>query len=158
MGLGGVAIAALPTVIFLKVPFSDGLGGVVFRAGTEPRQSDSFWISYQVKFVSFQVSRSLIAYTMYTIYNSKQMQNYTFFSEYQNFQRDFFYLAARLEQSTVIAVAPLPIKGEVGVTKCQYEYVSGFLLRQASLRAERGRASLIPSLLFSLFSLLFSWS
>ncbi len=27
MGLGGVAIAALPTVICLKVPFSDGLGG-----------------------------------------------------------------------------------------------------------------------------------
>ena len=29
MGSGGVAIAALPTVIFLKVPFSDGLGGVI---------------------------------------------------------------------------------------------------------------------------------
>ena len=29
MGSGGVAIAALPTVICLKVPFSDGLGGVV---------------------------------------------------------------------------------------------------------------------------------
>ena len=29
MGLGGVAIAALPTVIFLKVPFSDGLGGAI---------------------------------------------------------------------------------------------------------------------------------
>lgn len=28
MGSGGVAIAALPTVICLKVPFSDGLGGV----------------------------------------------------------------------------------------------------------------------------------
>ena len=27
MGSGGVAIAALPTVICLKVPFSDGLGG-----------------------------------------------------------------------------------------------------------------------------------
>ena len=27
MGSGGVAIAALPTVIYLKVPFSDGLGG-----------------------------------------------------------------------------------------------------------------------------------
>ena len=26
MGSGGVAIAALPTVICLKVPFSDGLG------------------------------------------------------------------------------------------------------------------------------------
>ena len=29
MGSGGVAIAALPTVICLKVPFSDGLGGVL---------------------------------------------------------------------------------------------------------------------------------
>ena len=29
MGSGGVAIAALPTVICLKVPFSDGLGGVM---------------------------------------------------------------------------------------------------------------------------------
>ena len=27
MGSGGVAIAALPTVICIKVPFSDGLGG-----------------------------------------------------------------------------------------------------------------------------------
>ena len=27
MGSGGVTIAALPTVICLKVPFSDGLGG-----------------------------------------------------------------------------------------------------------------------------------
>lgn len=30
MGSGGVAIAALPTVICLKVPFSDGLGGLNF--------------------------------------------------------------------------------------------------------------------------------
>ena len=30
MGSGGVAIAALPTVICLKVSFSDGLGGVFF--------------------------------------------------------------------------------------------------------------------------------
>ena len=30
MGSGGVAIAALPTVICLKVPFSDGLGGGAF--------------------------------------------------------------------------------------------------------------------------------
>ena len=30
MGSGGVAIAALPTVTCLKVPFSDGLGGVNF--------------------------------------------------------------------------------------------------------------------------------
>ena len=29
MGSGGVALAALPTVICLKVPFSDGLGGIV---------------------------------------------------------------------------------------------------------------------------------
>ena len=29
MGSGGVAIAALPTVICLKVPFSDGLGGQI---------------------------------------------------------------------------------------------------------------------------------
>lgn len=29
MGSGGVAIAALPAVICLKVPFSDGLGGEV---------------------------------------------------------------------------------------------------------------------------------
>mgnify|MGYP003540870436 CR=1 FL=1 len=36
MGSGGVAIAALPTVICLKVPFSDGLGGVksAFDIGT----------------------------------------------------------------------------------------------------------------------------
>ena len=31
MGSGGVAIAALPTVICLKVPFSDGRGGVKMR-------------------------------------------------------------------------------------------------------------------------------
>ena len=29
MGSGGVAIAALPTVICLEVPFSDGLGETV---------------------------------------------------------------------------------------------------------------------------------
>ena len=29
MGSGGVAIAALPTVICLKVPFSDSLGGAL---------------------------------------------------------------------------------------------------------------------------------
>ena len=29
MGSGGVAIAALPTVICLKVPFSDGLGDIL---------------------------------------------------------------------------------------------------------------------------------
>ena len=30
MGSGGVAIAALPTVICFKVTFSDGLGGQMF--------------------------------------------------------------------------------------------------------------------------------
>ena len=34
MGSGGVAIAALPTVICLKVPFSDGLGGKTVYALT----------------------------------------------------------------------------------------------------------------------------
>lgn len=33
MGSGGVAIAALPTVICLKVPFSDGLGGLTEYCG-----------------------------------------------------------------------------------------------------------------------------
>ena len=34
MGSGGVAIAALPTVICLKVPFSDGLGeGIAYITG-----------------------------------------------------------------------------------------------------------------------------
>lgn len=37
MGSGGVAIAALPTVICLKVPFSDGLGGVrKLESGVSP--------------------------------------------------------------------------------------------------------------------------
>lgn len=35
MGSGGVAIAALPTVICLKVPFSDGLGGEEFKKGVK---------------------------------------------------------------------------------------------------------------------------
>ena len=30
MGLGGVAIATLPSVIFPKLMFSDGLGGVFY--------------------------------------------------------------------------------------------------------------------------------
>ena len=34
MGSGGVAIAALPTVICLKVPFSDGLGGGIAHGVT----------------------------------------------------------------------------------------------------------------------------
>ena len=33
MGSGGVAIAALPTVICLKVPFSDGLGALLYAVG-----------------------------------------------------------------------------------------------------------------------------
>ena len=37
MGSGGVAIAALPTVIYLEVPFSDGLwGGGVIAVVTVP--------------------------------------------------------------------------------------------------------------------------
>ena len=39
MGSGGVAIAALPTVICLKVPFSDGLGGGGRRAKDECRRT-----------------------------------------------------------------------------------------------------------------------
>ena len=35
MGSGGVAIAALPTVICLKVPFSDGLGGVFSHTNSQ---------------------------------------------------------------------------------------------------------------------------
>ena len=49
MGSGGVAIAALPTVICLKVPFSDGLGGGIEYALvwaetklTQPQQSQDF--------------------------------------------------------------------------------------------------------------------
>ena len=42
MGSGGVAIAALPTVICLKVPFSDGLGGGALRQGADsPREPSS---------------------------------------------------------------------------------------------------------------------
>ena len=32
MGLGGVAIAILPSIICLKLTFSDGLGGVIVSA------------------------------------------------------------------------------------------------------------------------------
>ena len=35
MGSGGVAIAALPTVICPKVSFSDGLGGAGVQKGIE---------------------------------------------------------------------------------------------------------------------------
>ena len=36
MGSGGVAIAALPTVICFKVTFSDGLGGGSYYKGAGP--------------------------------------------------------------------------------------------------------------------------
>ena len=39
MGSGGVAIAALPTVICLKVPFSDGLGGISKTGTTNCRNT-----------------------------------------------------------------------------------------------------------------------
>lgn len=39
MGSGGVAIAALPTVICLKVPFSDGLGGDYQQMPSYPQQT-----------------------------------------------------------------------------------------------------------------------
>ena len=42
MGSGGVAIAALPTVICLKVPSSDGLGGEARRALRSLNQSNMF--------------------------------------------------------------------------------------------------------------------
>ena len=42
MGSGGVAIAALPTVICLKVPFSDGLGGELLPIPIEVH--DGCWI------------------------------------------------------------------------------------------------------------------
>ena len=32
MGLGGVAIAVLPSMIYPKQPFSDGLGGASFTS------------------------------------------------------------------------------------------------------------------------------
>ena len=35
MGLGGVAIAVLPSMIYPKQPFSDGLGGVLTGAEAE---------------------------------------------------------------------------------------------------------------------------
>ena len=40
MGSGGVAIAALPTVICLKVPFSDGLGGEHYIAKRLPTKNE----------------------------------------------------------------------------------------------------------------------
>ena len=51
MGSGGVAIAALPTVIYLEVPFSDGLGGGEKMSGDTkvmipdvPKASDSAYM------------------------------------------------------------------------------------------------------------------
>ena len=59
MGSGGVAIAALPTVICLKVPFSDGLGGVYM----DPLRCQRTRFDSQCFFVStrswFDVSHSL---------------------------------------------------------------------------------------------------
>lgn len=43
MGSGGVAIAALPTVICLKVPFSDGLGGAGYSGRLTEMASSSSW-------------------------------------------------------------------------------------------------------------------
>lgn len=48
MGSGGVAIAALPTVICLKVPFSDGLGG-----------DFSFLIKYNAEIVFYLLINNL---------------------------------------------------------------------------------------------------
>ena len=55
MGSGGVAIAALPTVICLKVPFSDGLGGG--RDGERERESD--WESPTPRAVAVMHGNSL---------------------------------------------------------------------------------------------------
>lgn len=44
MGSGGVAIAALPTVICLKVPFSDGLGGVIRVSIISVYDLNIFWL------------------------------------------------------------------------------------------------------------------
>ena len=45
MGLGGVAIAILPSIICLKLTFSDGLGGVA----TPPKKRPWYSVSlYQV--------------------------------------------------------------------------------------------------------------
>ena len=45
MGSGGVAIAALPTVICLKVPFSDGLG-VGCSRGAPPASTSPASVTY----------------------------------------------------------------------------------------------------------------
>ena len=47
MGSGGVAIAALPTVICLKVPFSDSLGGGL-RSKCESSWDDTVGCNKQI--------------------------------------------------------------------------------------------------------------
>ena len=44
MGSGGVAIAALPTVICLKVPFSDSLGGWLRILHIDDLHKDEFLV------------------------------------------------------------------------------------------------------------------
>ena len=44
MGLGGVAIATLPSVIFSKLMFSDGLGGVNLNRSLQ--YSSAFCLTY----------------------------------------------------------------------------------------------------------------
>lgn len=58
MGSGGVAIAALPTVICLKVPFSDGLGGV-------SKFTPSFKISQSPNFHKLGLCYSIIFLYLY---------------------------------------------------------------------------------------------
>ena len=61
MGSGGVAIAALPTVICLKVPFSDGLGGVfLYTKELTPL------VAFVGTFIVCYVSRVIIAGCKYT--------------------------------------------------------------------------------------------
>ena len=55
MGSGGVAIAALPTVICLKVPFSDGLGG----GKISNRKQLKAWI--KADFLSYKMQHPLAA-------------------------------------------------------------------------------------------------
>ena len=60
MGSGGVAIAALPTVICLKVPFSDGLGGVSFTI-QKSRQDKIYCI--RKPFTKFAKSEKQLLYS-----------------------------------------------------------------------------------------------
>ena len=41
MGLGGVAIAVLPSMIYPKQPFSDGLGGVAYVISKPKKQKQA---------------------------------------------------------------------------------------------------------------------